>query len=257
MYLMTDKRSYNDTMNNPYDKEAHSYKDPMSPRIESAKRHRKALEEEYPQARDVYDGFFLRLEELTTEGNHFFLGAEAIIGTALSFDGDKARILASDGTLLAQLTGTTAERLVAHATEGWTIKVLLSATFFRAQDKCAVADIAFVCWKPLTDELDTALIAFSRGIAERFASGNRAEVKLSQKQFIQVLESQGAWYLTPTTKRDSLEKGTVVFKDRRSGTERITAYALRHRSGCNILAILFWIALAAGIVALVWFFFFS
>jgi len=159
--------------------------------------------------------------------------------------------------LVAQLTGAPAERLTDHAAKGWSIKALIVTTYFRAQDKGAVVDLAFLCWSPLDAEVDTALTAFTKGIAERFAAGRRAEVTLTQKQFIQVLQSQGTWYLTPVIKREPLEKGTVVFKSRRSGAERLTAFGLRHRSGCNILSLLFFIALAAGIVFLIWYFFFS
>jgi len=105
--------------------------------------------------------------------------------------------------------------------------------------------------------MDATFTAFAKGIAERFASGRRAEVALTQKQLIQVLQSKGAWYLTQTIKREPLEKGTVIFKARRSGAERITAFGLRHRSGCNILSLLFLISVAAGIVFLIWHFFFS
>ncbi|MCL2529864.1 MAG: hypothetical protein FWE41_05980 [Coriobacteriia bacterium] len=237
-------------------KETRSYKDPMAARIDAAERRREALEEEFPRVSDVYDGFFVRLEDLSLEESRFFLGAEAIIGTALILDSENTRLLSNGGLLAAQLGEATAKRLAGHAAKGWSIQVLIVTTYYRAQDKGAVVDLAFLCWDPQDAELDAALTAFAKGIAERFAAGRRAEIALTQKQFIQVLQSKGAWYLTQTIKREPLEKGTVVFKSRRSGTERLTAYALRHRSGCNILSLLFLIALAAGIVFLIWYFFF-
>ncbi|MCL2807219.1 MAG: hypothetical protein FWD27_03515 [Coriobacteriia bacterium] len=239
-------------MKESYSKEAPSYKDPIAPRVEAAIKHREEHEAGFAQATDNYDGFYLRLKELGEDGNRFFLGAPAIIGSRLSYSGAEAQVLSNDGLFLAQLAGAPAERLSALHSRGWHIEVLLSATYFRAQDKSALADIAFLCWSTKDGELNAALCAFAKGIAERFASGDRADVRLSQDQFIKILESKGAWCLTPTTKRDSIEKGTVVFKARRSGTERITAYALRHKTGCNILAILFWLALAGGIAALIW-----
>lgn len=139
----------------------------------------------------------------------------------------------------------------------WNIKALVSATFFRAQDKCAGAEIAFMCWAPMSDEHEAALCTFTHNISERLASGDRANLELAQEQFISVLRSGGEWFLTGTTKRAPLEKGTIVYKSRRSGTERLTSYALKHRVGCNVVAIFFWIALIVGIVALVWVLFFS
>jgi len=244
-------------MNDSDSKETRSYQDPMAPRLKAAQKQREAEEGAFPRASDVYDAFYVQLRELDVEASRFFLGAEAIIGTTLSYDKKTAQLFGGDGSFLAQLEGPPAERLLTHAAAGWNIVALLSTTYFRSQDKCAVVDLAFLCWNPLDAELDAALLAFSQGIADRFAAGSRAEVKLTQEQFVQVLKSKGAWYLTRTLKREPPEKGTVVYKARRSGTERITAYALRHRFGCNILASLFWIAVAAGVVFLVWRFFFN
>ncbi len=257
---MTNLRSYNGTMNNDFSKETRSYQDPAAQRIEAAAQRREALEAEFPRVSAVYDGFYLQLEELSDEGNRFFLGAEAIVGSKLCYEGktrETAQLLSGDGRVLAQITGAAAERLAAYASADWHLEPLISAIFFRAQGKRATAELAFICWAPLSAEHSTALAAFCRNIADRIASGDRAELKLSQKQFISVLRSNGAWYLTPATKREPLQKGTIVYKNRRSGTERIAAYALGHRRGCSVLASLFWLALAAGIVYLVWSFFFA
>jgi len=228
----------------------------MAPRIEAAKKHREAFLADYPQVSEVYDGFYLRLEGLSAEGSRYFLSAAAIIGSRLTFDGENAQLLGLDNVFLAQVTGASAERLAKHVVKGWHVEVLLSAIYFSTQDKSAVVDLAFLCWDPTDAELDTALTAFTKNIADRFTAGDRASLKLSQDQFIKVLQSKGAWYLTPTTKREPLGKGLVVYKARRSGTERTTGYALKHRLGCTVMATLFWIVLVGVIVYLVWFFFF-
>jgi len=243
-------------MNDSFSKETRSYHDPMAEQIEAAKKHRKAQEAEFPGVVDSYDGFYLRLDSLSAEGNRFFLGATAIIGSRLSFDRENIQLLRDDGVVLAQITGSPAERLAKHLANKWSVNVFLSATYFRSQDKSAVVDLAFICWKPLDAEFEATLQSFSQNLANRFAAGDRAALKLSQDQFIKVLQSKGAWYLTPNTKREPLKKDLVVYKNRRSGTEQATGYALKHRMGCNILASIFWVALIAVIVWLVWYFFF-
>ncbi len=261
-------------MKNTHSEETRSYRDPIATRVRAAGRRKEALEAEYPGVRTAYDGFYLRLEELSEEGNRFFLGAEGIIGSELSFivraqadselQLEEAVLLTTkDGRELASISGKRARKLALHLSDGWRCKALLCTTFFRAQDKSCIADIACICWAPedaVTFKADLAYDAalenFSRNIAERLAKGDRADLSLSQEQYNNVLRSGGEWFLTPTVKREPLQKGAVVYKSQRSGTERIAGFAFRHRMGCNILASIFWVLLIAGIVALVWFFFF-
>ncbi|MDR2035108.1 MAG: hypothetical protein LBP91_00310 [Coriobacteriales bacterium] len=233
------------------------YSDPMASRIEAAKKHREALDAEFCKASDVYDGFYLRLEDLTSEGSRFFLGGQAIIGSSLLYDAQASALLSPENIVLARLPKKVAQRLADHASAGWQIEPLISFIAFRAQDKTALVDLAFLCWNAQNEEYGPSLSAFVRGITERVANGDRAEINISQDQFIHVVRSGGTWYLTKKTKRDPLEKGAVSYKSRRSGTERITAYALKHRVGCNVLASIFWLAVAFGLVCLVWALFFS
>lgn len=224
----------------------------MAPRVEAARKRREALEAEYPKIAEVYDGFYLRLTDIDAEGSRFFLGAEGIIGSELRVDGKDGTLLSGDGRALALLPRKAADQLAEHASAGWRIKALISTVFFRAQDKCAVVDIAFVCWSPLDASTDQAFSAFTKNVAGRLASGDRASLALSQGQLVSVLRSGGAWYLTPMTKREPTEKGTVVYKSRRTSIERLTGFSLRHRVGCTVAASLFWVLVAAGVVALIW-----
>ena len=205
---------------------------------------------------DVYDGFYLRLEELSDAANRFFLGSSAVVGSSLAYDETSSQLVTNTGEELAAISAQEAKRLSAHASRDWTIKVLINTVYYRAQDKRGLADVAFICWGPQSDESDAALTAFSEGIAERFALGERAELMLNPDQFQRVLESKGRWCFTPEIKREPFEKGVVVFKSRRSLAERLTGYALEHRLGCNVLAILTWIVILGVLITLIWFFFF-
>lgn len=238
-------------MNKPESEEIPSYRDPMGARVEAARKRKELYEAEFPPVREAYDGFYLRLNTLGEEGARYLLGAEGIIGSPLRFDNEHIALLASDGTCIASLQGADRERLAQHAEQGWNIQPFVCMTFYSAESKHVGADIAFICWAPLSSEQEASLSTFAHNIAERLASGDRAELHLTQEQFIKVLESKGAWYLTQTTKREPLEKGSVVYKARRTGVERITAFSLRHRMGCSILATLFWVLVVAGIVVLV------
>lgn len=245
-------------MKEPQSKETRSFRDPMATRLEAAERRREKLEAQYPQVHEVYDGFYLQLNDLSEEGSRFFLGAEAIIGSRIALGNGGSALFSADGVQVAELSGENALRLSAHAAQGWHIRVFLCATFFNAQEKRAAAELACICWAPLdSPDFDVALSNFSRNIAHRFTKGDRAGLELSQDQFMSVLRSDGAWFLTPITKRARPQKGTVVYRNHRSGTERITGFALRHRTGCNLLASLFWLLVLAGVVALIWYFFFS
>lgn len=255
------------------------YRDPMGERMEAARKRREALATQFPPVGNVYDAFYLRIKEVSKEGGGYLLGAEGIIGSPLQFDGKQMALLASTGVCIAKIPSKQAKRLAEHVQNGWTITAFVSMTFYRSSDKRVGADIAFLCWAPqdlapseqatdsttshapstnlLSAEQAEALSVFSSNIAQRLASGDRAELSLTQEQFVNVLKSKGTWYLTRTTKHETLEKGTVVFKSKRSGTERLTAYALQHKVGCNVLASIFWLLLIAGVILLVWNIFFS
>jgi hypothetical protein len=101
-------------------------------------------------------------------------------------------------------------------------------------------------------EWGDALRAFTENIRDRLAHGDRAELTLTQEQFVDVLRSKGAWFLTPSTKRNALPKGTIIFKNHRTGVERLTAFALNHRSGCNVLAVIFWLGVLVAVAGLIW-----
>lgn len=244
-------------MNTNESEETRSFRDPMAARLEAAQKRRESAQAQYPLSKDVYDGFYTTIKDLNAEGSRFFLGAEGIVGSELPFDGERVALVTEDGRVLMEFTEKTKERLARHVKDNWRIKVYLSATFYRSEDQSGSVELAFICWAPLADAEDAALEAFSGNIAHRLTSGDRAGLKLSQEKFIEVVRSDGAWYLTPTQKREPLPKGTVIYKNKRTFIERITGFALRHRLGCNILATVFWLALIAGIVVLVWQVFFS
>ncbi|MDR1359021.1 MAG: hypothetical protein LBJ48_06710 [Coriobacteriales bacterium] len=243
-------------MNDEHFEETRSFRDPVAQRKEAAEKRREAAEAEYPPVAASYKGFYLRICDLTEQGRAYVLGAEGIIGSELVYNRESDFLLAGDGRRIAKLPEETTRQLAACAQDNWRITVLISAIFFRAEDKSVAVELAFLCWAPLETAYETALVNFSHNIAERLASGDRAGLALSQDQFGSVLRSGGEWYLTRATKREPLEKGTVVYKSRRSGTERLTGFALRHKTGCTVFATVFWIALAAGVVVLVWRLFF-
>lgn len=244
-------------MNDRFSEESPSFRDPMASRMEAAQKRREELKDRFPQVEESYEGFYHYIDELDSDGSAYLLGPDGIVGSELQFNRDEYALLASDGTAITHLKGKTKMRLGRLIAEQWTIKPLICATYYRSDDKRASADIAFICWAPLKDHQEQALAAFARNIAGRLASGDRADLKLTQDQLIKVIESEGSWFLTPTLKREPLERGTVVYKGRRTGTERLTAYALRHRAGCNVLATIFWLALIFLVISLVWTNFFS
>jgi len=244
-------------MNEKHAEETRSFRDPMASRLEAAKLRREALEapdtlEQYPCVDDLYDGFYLMIEGLGEDASQYFLGAEGIVCSILVFREETGCLHSEDGRSLVQLPDAVVARLAAHSATGWRIMIFVSAILLHLETKRAALDLAFICWAPLEDAYDAALATFARNIAHRLSSGDRAGVELSQEQFVHVLRSDGNWYLTPETKREPLDAGVVVYKGRRNGIERLTGYALKHRVGCNALAIVFWTALALGIIALIW-----
>jgi hypothetical protein len=246
--------------------ESKSYRDPMAQRQAAAAARRERLEAEYSLVFEVYDGFYAQFEPAGEAGKDFFASGESIIGSRLQVaDG---WLTASDGRQLVRIDGAAgagdatgadgaakAERLVRHIADGWQVVALISILYYRAADKAISAEIGFVCWDAAKVDGQT-MDNFCKNVAGRLSKADHANLALTQEQFIRVIDSKGEWFLTGKLPYPARDKGTVVYKDHRSGTEGLVDYALQHNKGCNIAAVVFWIVLAAVIIGVIWWLFF-
>ena len=236
-------------MTEPVDKDSSSYQDPMARRLAAVTQRQRQLDKEFPPVAGVYDGFYQLLEPPTAEGGAFFLGSAGIVGTRLKLDlGEGAQLRSATGQALLPLPEQTARRLRDQSDKGWQIMAVIAAIYYRAQNQGVSVEIAFLSW----DSGQPALAVFARNIVARLASGDHAGLELSQEQLVKVLQSQGRWFLTKASDRPGTAKGTVLFKKRAGAIQRLIALLLRHPKASNIVAIAFWLLLAAAVAGMIW-----
>jgi hypothetical protein len=244
-------------MTNKPTAETKSYRDLAGERIAASAAAREAREARFPKVAEVYDAFYLTFEPLPAH-KELLRGPQGIIGSPYTLtrikDTDEngptpgLYLTTIEGIHLAELRGDGGQSLSKHLDDGWEVSLALSAVWYRNVDKTFFGEVACICYDPVCG---LPLQNFTKNVMFRVARGNHPGLGLSQDRFIRVIQSNGSWYLTKEEELPAQEKGTVVFKKRRTWTEGVTTYALAHKKGCNALAVLFWIILAAAILLLV------
>jgi len=240
--------------------ETKSYRDLAGERIRAAEAARKQREERFPDVAAVYDGFYFSFESTDKRSGAFLAGGEGVVGTELSLKVTEAgavQIIARDGAVIAALEDEPAQRLQTHHANGWTIRAVLALTMYHNDENRFKTEAACFCYSSTLDEMSKhALDTFIGNITYRINKGAHPGLSLNQEQFMKVIESKGSWYLTKNAPLPPREKGMIYYKRRRTWSEYLIASASRGNRGCKIVAILFWVVLAAAIVFAIWWFFF-
>jgi hypothetical protein len=209
----------------------------------------------FPAVDDAYQGFYLRFKPATPEGQRALAGSEGIIGSQLkaTLTGDDPNADVCLQTLLGvTLTiprGEFAEKIRRALLVGWSVNIVLSLVVYSKPENGFWAEAACICYDP---GLGVPLEQFSRNINYRVSKGDHPGLSLTQEQFVHVIESNGAWYLTKAIPLPELEKGEVIYKSRKAWSEYLVQAAVSGNLGCKLGAILFWLAVAVGAIWLIW-----
>jgi hypothetical protein len=234
-------------------RESKSYRDPLGAHMDAARSAWQAYKQKFPPVASVYDACYLDVAPLADDkdASAFFLGPEGIIGTSVLVE--DALLKANNGRVVARLDDASATRLRHHRSEGWQVNVVLALVLYHNESKSPSGQLACICYDPgLAGSLDP----FTKNIIFRISKGEHPQLALTQEQFIRVLESKGAWYLTKAEPLPPRPKGTVIYKKRRSWSENLVEMALKGNVGCRIANVVFWLLAAVAVLGLVWWFFF-
>ncbi len=241
--------SSNRTVNPVEIDESGNVESPLRPEKDSA----------HPKVQQVYEGFYARFNPDDDEGYRLLAGANCIIGTNLypvfaSDDGENptVHIEARHEQHLARFDRKTSERLNQLKQRGWVIQLNLSAVFYEESSHRFWGEVAVMTYDPQANCDLVALKTFINHMVRRIRGGEHPNIALSQKQFEQVMESKGSWYLTRPVPLPATKSGEIIFKRKMSPTEHLTEAAANGNKGCMVTGILFWIAVIAAII---WWFF--
>lgn len=228
------------------------FSDPLGDHMQAATAAQAQRLGKYPQVKEVYQGFYLRFTPLSARGKNYIGGAEGIIGTRLILKNDEEGLgfETRDGQCIAYLQEQDAARMQALLEQGWTLRCTLAFSLYSSADQSFAGEAACFCYSPeLGNTTKDALESFIEGISHRIGAGTHPELALTQEQFVKVVESNGAWFLTKELPYPSLPKGTVYYRRRKSINDHLIAKALDGNKGCVIAS---WIGVAIITLAALW-----
>jgi hypothetical protein len=236
------------------------FQDPLGAHIKAVSTAHAKRMERYAPVKEVYRGFYADFKPQGEEGARYLSGVEGIIGSTLKLEcfEDALTFVAHDGQQIALLEGELAARLKTLLEQGWIIRCVLASIIYNAGEKSFTGNFACISYSPqLEDEVKRSLETFINSIAHRIASATRPKLELTQDQFVRVIESKGAWFLTREEPWPELPKGSVVYRRRRTLSDRLISIALEGNRGCVVASWVATVIIIGAVCFLVWFFFLS
>jgi hypothetical protein len=214
----------------------------------------------FAHVEEVYQAFYASFKPWDEEGARYLAGAEGIIGSALELErfDEGVSFVTRDGRRLAVLDGEVAIKLTTLLKQGWVVRCVLAYTIYRAEEKSFTGTFACISYSPqLDEEIQASLDTFISNITHRIANATHPGLDLTQEQFIRVIESKGAWFLTKEEPWPELPKGAVFYRRRRTFNDRLISTALEGNRGCVVASWVGMVVIIAAILWAIWFFFLS
>jgi hypothetical protein len=201
---------------------------------------------------EVYQGFYASFKPWDEEGTRYLAGAEGIIGSTLVLERFEEGVgfVTYDKRRLAVLDGAAATKLTTLLEQGWVVRCVLAYTVYSVEEKSFTGTFACIGYSPQLDEgIRASLDSFVNNITHRIANATHPGLGLTQEQFIRVIESKGAWFLTKEEPWPELPKGSVFYRRRRTFNDRLISAALEGNRGCAVAS---WVGIAIIVAAILW-----
>ena len=169
---------------------------------------------------------------------------------------ERRAIVLRENTLLAVLPTDVSNRIDILLRQNWKLTCVLSLVTFSNNQGGFFGQAAVMMYNP-RGQFSEALSKFIDRMAKRIGNGDHPRLMLSQEEFAKIIESTGEWNLTGFEPISHTQKGRAKYKSRKSSTERIFDYSLRHKTGCGIASTIFLLALIALVAFIIWKLFFG
>ena len=209
---------------------------------------------------DVYIGGYLLIDEVTKAESDLLASNACIVGmpVTISYNAETAEFKASttDGNSIGTVHPKNKLAMREAFEENWTCAAWLSLVFYDNATKLFKGELVYQMFhvKQSQTKEQANLEAYTRKTAERLGAGKRPNVVLTGASWDQVVET-GDWEgdkeepLPIDTKRNS---GLVVFKRKRSVSDKLATAAMANNPGCRIGAVAVLVLLVALIVFGIW-----
>ena len=210
---------------------------------------------------DVYIGGYLKIEEVSRAESERLASNECMVGmpVTLSCDGEDGafHLTSSQGNPIGTVKPKNRLALRNALENGWTVRCWLSLVYYVEADKLFHGEVVYQCFKVKDSQTreQAALEAYAQATSEALASGKRPRVTLTGTSYDQVIETNGVWQsdeaepLPISTKRGS---GTVIFKRKRSVSDKLALSALERKPGCRIAATVVMLIIVIAIALGIW-----
>jgi hypothetical protein len=209
---------------------------------------------------DVYLGGYLTIDDVTKAESECLASNEAMVGNPLviSYDAETSTFKAAlpSGKTVGTVRPKNRLALREAFEEDWTRRAWLSLVYYDNSDKLFKGELVYQMFhvKQSQTKEQANLEAYAQKTADRLAAGKRPDVRLTGAGWDAVIEN-GDWEgekeepLPIDTKRNS---GTVVFKRKRSLSDKLALAAIERRPGCRAALAMAVIVLAVLVMVLVW-----
>ncbi len=209
---------------------------------------------------DVYIGGYLLIDEVTKEESERLASNACIVGMPVSIkynaETSEFKAVLPNGDPIGTVHPKNKLSIREALEENWTCAGWLSLVYYDNGDKLFKGEMVYQMFhvKPSQTTEQANLENYTRKTSERIAAGKRPNVVLTGASWDQVVET-GDWEsdkqepLPINTKRNS---GLVVFKRKRSVSDKIALAAMERNPGCRIALTVVIIIIALIVLFFVW-----
>lgn len=209
---------------------------------------------------DVYIGGYLTIDTVTKEESDRLASNACIVGmpVVVRYDAETSefRVTLPSGESLGVIHPKNRLAIREALEEGWTCASWLSLVYYTNDEKLFKGEIVYQFFhvKPSQTKEQANLEAYTLKTSERLANGERPKVVLTGNSWDTVIET-GDWTSDDQQKLPidtSRNSGTVVFKRKRSVSNKIATAAMERKPGCRIALSAAILVIAVVVLLFVW-----
>lgn len=191
---------------------------------------------------DVYIGGYLTIDDVTKEESERLASNSCMVGmpVVIRYDAETSefRVVLPTGESLGVIHPKNRLAIREALEEGWTCASWLSLVYYINDEKLFKGEIVYQFFhvKPSQTKEQANLEAYTLKTAERLAAGERPSVVLTGNSWDHVVEN-GDWETDkqqPIPVDTSRNSGIVIFKRKRSVSDKIAQAAIERKPGFRI-----------------------
>ena len=209
---------------------------------------------------DVYIGGYLTIDEVTKEESDRLASVACIVGMPLTIsynaETSEFKALMQNGDSIGTVHPKNKLAMREAFEEGWTCACCLSLVYYENATKQFKGELVYQMFhvKPSQTTEQANLEAYTKKTAERIAAGKRPSVTVNGHAWDQIVTT-GDWATTdeePLPVNTTRNSGVVIYKRKRSISNKLTAAAMNKNPGCYIGLIAALVLLVGAVVFGVW-----